>query len=480
MDVVSTGNASLDRILGGGFSPGSLVVIAGPPGTGKTILAQQIAFSNATEDHPALYYTTLSEPHSKLVRHLEPFDFFDRDALGKRVDFLHVTELLQGKGGREDGLEALVEEIVEQAFERQPSFVVLDSAKAIHHFADPDRLREVVFSLANRVAHTGSVLVLVGEYTEDEFEEAPEFAVADGIVQVAVSRDGPVDRRWLRVVKLRGRDFLGGQHTFRISPEGYNIFPRLETIAPTRSPVVEGRHPFGLETLDEMSRGGLPSGQSTVVMGPSGSGKTILASTWAAEGLRQGDRVLYLSLEETVEELRSKAASFELGFEEGVERGDLELMFVPPMELEVDEVGGRMMRCLQELEPARVVIDGLGDLIPEAKRATRFPSYLWALTSMLREHGASVVFTYEITALGGGQARLDALSYLFHNVFVLRYMERGSELGRVMNILKMRSSDHDKGLLQFDIADDGIRTIGDPGDVSATLGWTVLGRATGE
>jgi circadian clock protein KaiC len=71
----STGLADLDRILGGGLTPGSVVVVAGPPGTGKTILAHQICFANATTEHKAVYYTTLSEPHTKLIENLTPFLF---------------------------------------------------------------------------------------------------------------------------------------------------------------------------------------------------------------------------------------------------------------------------------------------------------------------------------------------------------------------------------------------------------------------
>src|ERR1700737_3824844 len=101
-----TGIPDLDLILGGGLEPGSLVIIAGAPGTGKTILAQQICFANATPEHKALYYTTLSEPHSKLVRHLEPFDFFKPAALGRRVAFIPLGDLVQeaGKEGLEPGV----------------------------------------------------------------------------------------------------------------------------------------------------------------------------------------------------------------------------------------------------------------------------------------------------------------------------------------------------------------------------------------
>src|ERR1700682_1533403 len=98
MGRLRTGVTDLDLILGGGLEAGSLVILAGAPGTGKTILAQQICFANATPEHKGLYYTTLSEPHTKLVRHLEPFQFFKPEALGKTVDFIHLGELVAEAG----------------------------------------------------------------------------------------------------------------------------------------------------------------------------------------------------------------------------------------------------------------------------------------------------------------------------------------------------------------------------------------------
>jgi circadian clock protein KaiC len=84
-----SGVPGLDLVLGGGLGGGQLVVVAGSPGTGKTVVAQQICFSRGTSEHPAVYFATLSEPTTKLVRHLEPFSFFDADALERRVEFLN-------------------------------------------------------------------------------------------------------------------------------------------------------------------------------------------------------------------------------------------------------------------------------------------------------------------------------------------------------------------------------------------------------
>ncbi len=92
--LMSTGIAGLDLVLNGGLERGSVVVLAGAPGTGKTILAQQICFARATTAHKAVYYTTVSEPHTKLVRHLEPFAFFDREALGTTVEYIHLGSFL--------------------------------------------------------------------------------------------------------------------------------------------------------------------------------------------------------------------------------------------------------------------------------------------------------------------------------------------------------------------------------------------------
>ena len=96
MKRLATDVPGLDVVLGGGLEPGSVTVLAGAAGTGKTILAQQICFANATPEHRAVYYTTLSEPHTKLVKHLEPFSFFAPEKLGPDVEYIHLGDLIRG------------------------------------------------------------------------------------------------------------------------------------------------------------------------------------------------------------------------------------------------------------------------------------------------------------------------------------------------------------------------------------------------
>ena len=189
-------------MLGGGLEQGAVVVLAGAPGTGKTILAQQICFASATAAHKAVYYTTVSEPHTKLVRHLESFSFFEPGSLGSTVEYVHLGSFLQPRN--EDGLQPLVAEIVRKTLEDEPAIVVIDSSKMLRDFADERELRIALYDLTSRVAHTDTVLLLLGEYTPEELTSGTEFSLADGIIQLENEAREPVDRRSLRVTKARG------------------------------------------------------------------------------------------------------------------------------------------------------------------------------------------------------------------------------------------------------------------------------------
>ena len=474
MDRWRTGIPELDEILAGGLPTGSMAVLAGPPGTGKTILAEQLCFAVASPQHPALYYTTLSESHAKLRRHLRSMTFHDEHKLSEAIRFLHVTELLQGGGDRRRGLHGFFDEVLHAAFDERPSFIIVDSFKALHHFTTPDRMREAVFDLASKVSHTGAVLLLVGEYTDDEMLQNPEFAVADTILEVSHDFGGAVDRRYLRVRKLRGSESLTGRHTFRITSAGFELYPRPESLAPQPPAVGGPRRHFDHPVLDRMTDGGLPTGEASLVMGPSGAGKTVLASEWVSAGLRAGERCLYVSFEESAGQLQDKASSFGWSWEEAVQRGDLTLLHVPPIELDIDQLAHRIRTLVERHEFTRVVLDSLGELAPVASDLGRFPGYVWALASAITATGAGLVFTQETTALGPTEARFAKLSYLFHNVVVLRYMEVGAEIGRALMVLKMRESNHDKRLVSYRIAHRGIEVVGAVTEVEGMLGGPAL------
>src|SRR3954466_13853921 len=106
---VPTGVRGLDEILGGGLPEFSFNIIAGAPGCGKTTLAHQILFANATVAKPALYFTVLGEPALKMLRYQQQYSFFDPAKVNKAIRFMNLSEVLLEKD-----LDGLLAEMIKE------------------------------------------------------------------------------------------------------------------------------------------------------------------------------------------------------------------------------------------------------------------------------------------------------------------------------------------------------------------------------
>ncbi len=265
-----SGHAPLDAVLGGGLPANGISVIMGLPGTGKTIVAQQYAFTNASAERPVVYFTTVSEPLEKIVRFGQTLSFFDTEAVGTSV-FYSDLGLTAGR----DGLPGVAEEVATVIRQRRPGLIVIDSFKALQAFAASDAdFRRFLYELAGRLTAYPAACLWVGEYDAQDIAVLPEFAVADAIIDLATVRTDQRDMRYLKVRKLRGGAFLSGGHAYRLGADGLHLFPRLADI-PTQETYVLGdqRITSGNATLDEMLDGGLWPGASTLVAGPAGQGR---------------------------------------------------------------------------------------------------------------------------------------------------------------------------------------------------------------
>lgn len=451
MNRLGTGIDELDLILGGGIPTGSLMVIAGAPGTGKTILANQICFANATRDRKALYYTTLSEPHSKLIRFLESFEFYEPDAIGRSLEIIHLPVPEDG-----DGIGGLAGEIARRSFESRPALIVIDSSKTLHDFADSEEVRRVVYELASKVGHTDAVLLLVGEYTRADAECLPEFAVADGIVYLSNELRDAFDERSLRVMKMRGSPYLGGSHSVRVGDGGIDVFARLESVVQGGTGPSSGRVSSGVPGLDEMLGGGLPGRSATLIAGPSGAGKTLLGLHFADEGVRNGERCHYVSFRENAEQLLQKAAAFGFELPAAAEAGLLTVAHPRPVELVLDEVASELRATLAEGPPARVVVDSLGEIEQATRGPRRFQDYLWSLVELLTAAGATSLLTTETPAFFGGAFELvRGMTFATENLIMLQYHEHDLHIGRRVGVVMMRDSSHTKDPLEYDIGSAG-------------------------
>jgi circadian clock protein KaiC len=456
VERMSAGNAEADHILGGGFPANSINIIMGHPGSGKTIFAEQLIFHNAADDRPILYFTTLSEPVAKVVRYLQGFRFFDETKLGSEVFYEDIGPQLA-----RDGPTALIPLLEDAIKTLSPKIIVIDSFKAVHDLAlsVADR-RRMVYDMTSLLTSYGTTAFLLGEYTEEDILQYPEFAVADGIVELSRLRLGNRDERYFRVYKLRGSRYLEGAHAFRITDAGLDVYPRL--VSPE---MPEGYEPAseristGVPGLDDMLDGGLWRGTTTLLAGPSGAGKTTIGLQFALEGVRRGESTLYVNFQENPTQLMRTIAALGVDLEEAQAQG-LDLVYASPVELQIDSIIGDMFRRIQRQRVRRLVVDALGDLASAATDPQRLHDYLYALVQHFAVSTVTSMLNFETmgnTISGNGMQ--NAMSYLSDNVLLLT-VEGEERTRRKLRILKTRGSAHDTRVREVEITAAGLSVLG--------------------
>ncbi len=454
-DRMSSGNAEADHILGGGFPANSINIVMGHPGSGKTIFAEQLIFHNAGGERPILYLTTLSEPLAKVVRYLQGFRFFDESKLGTDVMYEDVGPQLAA-----EGVGALIPLLTTAIQTLSPKVIVIDSFKAVHDLApNVAERRRLVYEMTALLTAYGTTAFLLGEYTEDDILEYPEFAVADGIVELSRRRLGNRDERYFRVFKLRGSRYLEGAHAFRITDSGLDVYPRL--VSPQ---IPEGYEPAseristGVTGLDAMLDGGLWRGTTTLLAGPSGAGKTTIGLQFALEGARQGEPTLYMSFQENPTQLMRTIRALGVDVEQLQAQG-LDLVYASPVELQIDSIIVDMFRRIEQRGVRRLVLDAVGDLASAATDPQRLHDYLYALVQHFAVRTITSVLNLETTGSGLSSGGMQtAMSYLSDNVLLLS-VEGAERTRRTLRVLKTRGSAHDTMVRDVEISSRGMSVL---------------------
>ena len=230
-----TGVPGLDEILGGGLPEYSFNIIAGAPGCGKTTLAHQVVFANATPERPALYFTVLGEPAIKMLRYQQQFAFFDPAKLDGAIRFVNLSQLVL-----DNDLGAVLDAIIKEVEAANARFVVVDSFRTVVRKAQSStsemELQGFVQRLALHLTSWQATTFLIGEYVEGELRDNPVFTVADGLFWLYQSIERNSIVRKLQVMKLRGQESVPGLHTFRITDAGLQTFPRSRPVFSCTSP----------------------------------------------------------------------------------------------------------------------------------------------------------------------------------------------------------------------------------------------------
>ena len=467
---LATGVPGLDDVLGGGLPELSFNLIVGGPGAGKTTLAHQIIFANATADRPGLYFTIVGEPPLKMLRYQQQYSFFDAAKVNGMIRFSSLS------GEVQRGLPAVLESIVRQVEAVAPGFVVVDSFRSVLRIgSEPEPgvldVQDFIQRLALHLTAWEATTFLVGEFPGTETADHPVFTVADSLIVLNQATERNSIVRKIKVVKMRGQSDLPGLHTFRITRDGLKVFPRLPKpeedpagpAAPQPIAAVEERLSTGVGGLDEMLGGGIPRGYSVMVAGPSGSGKTVLAGRFIAEGVSRGERaVIALFEKRPAGYLRTTALGGDLG--RMIDGGQVAIVYLRPLDLSVDETLYELRETIARTKAQRVVIDSLSGFEMAVSPGFRedFRESLYRLVGVLTGLGVTVMMTLEIED-GYTELRLGPRqnAFLTDALVLQRYVELDGVLKRVMTVVKVRGHEHSTDLRFYEVNSRGM-TVGGP------------------
>ncbi|WP_062382033.1 ATPase domain-containing protein [Pseudomonas abietaniphila] len=451
---LQSGIEGLDELLKGGFVAGSSYIIQGRPGSGKTILANQIGFNHAREGGRVLFATLLAEPHERLFQFLSTLSFFDKDKIGDQIQFVSAFDTMEN-----DGLDEVVKLLRREIVRQKSTVMILDGLLNARSRAEsPLNTKRFISELQGHAAFAGcTVFFLTSSQLDDG---SPEHTMVDGVLELGEEMVGTRSIRRIKMRKTRGSGALAGAHECEITEDGLVVYPRLETTL-TDSALRDSDHcsllPSGVPSLDPFIGGGLVTSSSTLIVGPSGAGKTSFGLSFLGPSTVESPG-LHFGFYESPQRLRMKAAALGLDFERMERSGALTLLRKSTAAGLVDKLAIELLRVVEEKSIKRVFLDSLGGMARVAADKSRVQDLFAALMSELRANDVTVVASWEVQNVLGGEINAPApdLSSIVDNLLVLGFLQQATELKRQLSILKIRDNPYDPSLLEVTIGGQGL------------------------
>lgn len=464
IERIPSGIEGFDQILRGGLIKGETYLLMGPPGAGKTIFGNQICFHHVSTGGRAIYLTLLAEMHSRMLAHMQSFDFFSTDPLADKLTYLSGYATLE-----QQGLDALTKLIRNEVRKQRATVLVIDGMLTIEQNAASLRDRkEFLHTLSVTTETVGCTTLLLTQYDKETYDQ-PEHTMVDGLFHLSSHLHDSRSLREIQVHKFRGSSFLEGRHSYIIGNRGIEIYPRTEVLMKTRQISLPSsltsvqptkKKAFDLPRFDEMIDGGLPSGSMTAVLGAPGTGKTLLGLHFLCAGARQQEQGLYFGFHEFPAQLKRRMAELGLSMDDEVVNGYLELLSQSPTEDIIDVLGEQILAAVREKKVKRLFIDGLSGFQNAVASQERLDLFLTSLFTTLRNLDVTTIWAIELADLLNPTiimpASISKMAAIVENIVLLRHVELHSQLYRLISIMKMRQSKYDPSVREFRISDSGL------------------------
>ncbi|MGJ4802446.1 ATPase domain-containing protein [Luteimonas sp. SDU82] len=461
---VSTGNAGLDDILGGGLDADRMYLYEGRPGAGKTTLALEFLLEGARRGEPVLY-VTLSETKRELElvaqRHgwdltgVEIVELVPAETLldqAQEITLLHPAELELGETTRM---------ILERVSSLNPSRLVIDSLSELRLLAqNPLRYRRQVLALKQFFASRSCTVVLLDDMTSHQ-NDLQLHSISHGVVMLEqLVIDYGAERRRLRVIKMRGMEFRAGFHDMKIVRGGIEVYPRL--VASEHHTRFSGDYtPSGNAELDRLLGGGLERGTNALLIGAAGVGKSSLALTYAIAAAGRGERSAIFAFDEGRGTIDARARALGLDLPSAIDDGLVVFQQIDPAEMSPGEFAAIVRRRVEQDGARVVVIDSLNGYLNAMPDGRFLILQMHELLTYLAQQGVvTILVLAQHGMVGPAETPLD-ISYLSDAVLMLRYFEHAGMVRRALSVVKKRSGYHEQTIREFKLGPRGL-VLGPP------------------
>ena len=297
---------------------------------------------------------------------------------------------------------------------------------------------------------------LLGEYDAHDYTTNPVFSVVDGLITVTQRQESGEQQRFLRVVKMRGTEHSRDEHAFVITSHGIEVFaPRVTIHREARADAGEARCRTGIDKLDALLGEGIPRGSSLLITGVAGTGKSIMLLEFVYRGALAGEKGILFSFEETSERLLATARQLGWDFDRQIERGMIELVFIPQPEIVVEGHLLMMAERVAAMGARRVAIDSVSVFLHKITDPQAAREKIFQLASVVQNNGAVGFFATDIPYGSSRISRFGVEETVVDGVLLLTATEELFQRQRYVEIYKLRNTAHLEGRHSMQISRGG-------------------------
>lgn len=449
---MKTGIEFFDKaIIKNGFPEGSLILVAGEPGTGKTIFTSTIIYNGLEKFGEKGMYISLSETkndfYSEMDRLGMNFKKYEETGLFKFMDLVAVTP---------DVIEKEIEVIMKEILSFQPKRIVIDSISALTQLLGADKTRIFLHTTLGRfIKSFGAVAFLIAEKPlgKETIGYGVEEFVVDGVIVLKYISLGEVRRRVMEIPKMRKRSIEKSQYEYVITNRGIEFLVIPELIRGEED-ASEEKVSTGIRELDAILDGGVYKGSVTLIVGMTGTGKTTFGLHFAIANAIQGKKAVYISFEEPIGQLKRAARRYGMPIDEILNKTLKLFSWVPEAKTPVHTFL-RIKEIIDEHKPDVLVIDSLTSL-REHMDEIELEKMLRYLSLIIKQHGAATYITlnaetdFETIPFTGA-------STLSDNIIGLKYIIKNEFMEKRLAVIKARGSNHSRKIHKYEITDKGVR-----------------------